>query len=489
MISTNPAASKSGGVVKPAAPLTPSPRPVSTRLWIAALAVGLLLLLPILLKLNGTPHADWLQFIGRLHPLAVHIPIGLVVLLPILEVAGGHRPPLREAAAFVLPLAAAASFGTLALGYMLAYGAGDTGTTVTRHSWGGILLTIGLIACVIARPSWATGLDRTAYPALLIGVLLALVWTAHQGGSLTHGSDYLTRYMPASLKHLLPAPAGSGASPNSFYALQIHPILDANCVACHGSGKIQGGLRLDSYDQLMRGGKDGAVIAPGHPERSILLTRVTLPPSDKLFMPAEGHTPLASAQIAAIRAWIAQGASPTATTLTGFSLPTRPKDPPLQPVGDYSALMPEIRKIQQSQGPKLVPLSAKPSDGLLLSTVDAPANFGDAQLAAFLKFAPYILEANLARTAVTDASFDALSKFTHLRALHLEGTAITGTGLAKLASLSQLTYLNLGETKISPQSIAPLRSMPNLHHVYLFNTAADPASTQAETQPPASKTP
>jgi len=106
--------------------------------------------------------------------------------------------------------------------------------------------------------------------------------------------------------------------------------------------------------------------------------------------------------------------------------------------------------------------------------VDSASTFDDAQLAQFQKFAPYIVEVELGRTAVTDASFDVLSKFTHLRALHLEETAIAGAGLAKLAPLSQLTYLNLSGTKVTPAALAPLASMKNLHHIYLFNTPAEP---------------
>jgi hypothetical protein len=68
-----------------------------------------------------------------------------------------------------------------------------------------------------------------------------------------------------------------------------------------------------------------------------------------------------------------------------------------------------------------------------------------------------------------------LSKFAHLRALHLEGTAVTGDGLAKLAPLSQLTYLNLSGTKVPQAALAPLTSMKNLRHIYLYNTPAQPA--------------
>jgi uncharacterized membrane protein/mono/diheme cytochrome c family protein len=443
-----------------------------------------LLLLPAVVKLDGKPHPDWLQFLGRFHPLAVHIPIGLIVLLPILEIAGRLRPSLKEAAGFVLPLACAACLGTLILGYLLAYGSGDTGATLTRHMWGGIALTIGMLLCVLARSPSLRGPAQLVYPALLTIVLLALVYTAHQGGSLTHGENYLTAYMPSPLKRLLPTNgAASSAIPNSFYAKQIHPIFDSNCVSCHGAGKSEGGLRLDSYEQLMRGAKDGPVIVTHNAAKSLLFQRVTLPANDRHFMPAEGRPPLRPQQIQWIRVWIEQGASPTSTSLEGIAVAESAPDPPAQPVGDYSALMPEILAMRQSQGAKLFSVSAKPSDGLILNTVDAPASFGDAQLAAFQKFAPFVVEANLSRTAITDASLDTLSKFSHLRALHLEGTAITGQNIARLTSLSELRYLNLSDTRVDSAAIAPLASMKNLHHIYLFNTPAQPVSSAIDPQP------
>jgi hypothetical protein len=294
--------------------------------------------------------------------------------------------------------------------------------------------------------------------------------------------------MPSSLKRLLPE-AQANATAVSFYAKHIHPILDANCVGCHGESKASGGLRLDSYDLLMKGGKDGPVIVPGHADKSMLLVRVTLPSDHKQFMPAEGRAPLRTEEIAWIKAWVAQGASPAVTTLQGFSEPAASKEPPPQPVGDYSALAGEIALLAKGQGAKLLPVSSKPEDGLVLYTVDVAPNFGDAQLEQFQKFAPYIVEAELGRTSVTDASFDTLAKFTHLRALHLEETKVTGNGLAKLASLSQLTYLNLSGTKVTQSAAAILGSMKNLRHVYLYNTPAQPASAAEQAQANARSTP
>jgi hypothetical protein len=115
--------------------------------------------------------------------------------------------------------------------------------------------------------------------------------------------------------------------------------------------------------------------------------------------------------------------------------------------------------------------------------VDIAPQFGDAQLAQLLKFAPYIVEADLGRTAVTNASFDTLAKFTHLRGLHLEETRITGDGLSKLAPLTQLTYLNLSGTQVSSAAVAQLSSFKNLRHVYLYNTPAQPAPAAAQANP------
>ena len=300
-------------------------------------------------------------------------------------------------------------------------------------------------------------------------------------------TNYLTEYLPGPLKRLGTVQAKTFAYPDSFYAKHIYPVFDANCVACHGEGKVKANLRLDSYDRLMRGGEDGAVVIPGDPARSTLFKRITLPPDDKHFMPSEGKPPLKGEEIEWIKAWIAQGASPELKTLAGISV--REEEPPPPPVADYSGMMAQISQAAKSAGVTLVPVSRNLGDGLILNTVDAGTKFGDAQLAGLEKFAPYIVEVELGRTSVTDACFATLAKFSQLRAIHLEGTAVTGAGLAKLTQLQQLRYLNLSGTQVTQAAVAPLSSMKNLRHLYLYNTPAQPASTVADGQSTARKEP
>jgi uncharacterized membrane protein/mono/diheme cytochrome c family protein len=288
------------------------------------LASVALLILPAVFRLDGRPHSNWQQLLGRFHPLIVHLPIGLILLVPVLEIAGAARPALREAADFVLSLSVFACLGAVATGYLLAYGSGSAGAGVNRHLWGGIALAIAVLLGALVRPLWASGqlqgLSHSIYPAVLGCVLLLLAWTAHQGSSLTHSDNYLTEFMPGPLKHWrLPwTTQPTVVPPDSFYATHISAVLDANCVACHGESKVKGGLRLDSYDALMRGGREGAIVIAGQPDRSLLLRRVTLPPNHKQFMPGEGKPPLKPEEIEMIRAWIAQGASPIATTISGM---------------------------------------------------------------------------------------------------------------------------------------------------------------------------
>lgn len=310
------------------------PRVMALATLLSCVAVGVM---PIVFRLDGKPHGEWPQFLGRFHPLVVHFPIGLILLLPLLELVGRARPALREAAGLVLWLSVLACVIATILGFMLAYGSGDASVRVTRHMWGGIALTIVVALCGVARSAWWSDLpsrgNRWVYPLLLPVAVVLMLWATHQGGSLAHGDQYLTENAPAILKQWpgwLSSREDVSATPDSFYSLQIQPIMKADCVSCHGQSKVKGKLRLDSYARLMHGGEDGAVVRPGDAAKSLLFQRITLPVDQKKFMPSEGKPPLQPREIAMIKAWIEDGASPTAPSVKGFAMPATEPAPKTQ---------------------------------------------------------------------------------------------------------------------------------------------------------------
>lgn len=90
------------------------------------------------------------------------------------------------------------------------------------------------------------------------------------------------------------------------YLRDLKPVLRARCYSCHGALKQKAGLRLDTAGQILRGGTEGPVVRPGHPEQSRLLSKISARDESER-MPPEGE-PLTAGQIAAIREWIAMGA-------------------------------------------------------------------------------------------------------------------------------------------------------------------------------------
>src|SRR5579862_5027447 len=65
-----------------------------------------------------------------------------------------------------------------------------------------------------------------------------------------------------------PPPPAAPAQPRTF-ARDVAPVLDRWCVSCHAGDEPHGGLRLDSFDGVMRGGDAGPAIVAGDPSGSL----------------------------------------------------------------------------------------------------------------------------------------------------------------------------------------------------------------------------
>ncbi|HVU44627.1 MAG TPA: PSD1 and planctomycete cytochrome C domain-containing protein [Terracidiphilus sp.] len=91
---------------------------------------------------------------------------------------------------------------------------------------------------------------------------------------------------------------------NQFFEMKVRPILIKNCYGCH-AGSARGGLELTSRDKMLKGGKDGVVAIPGHPESSLLVSAIRYT-DDKLMMPPGG--PMKKEDVAVIEQWLRDGA-------------------------------------------------------------------------------------------------------------------------------------------------------------------------------------
>jgi Planctomycete cytochrome C len=447
-------------------------RPRSFLFGSAAFAVLLLLGLVAFLPPDGREHAELAQFLGRFHLLVIHLPIALLLLALLFEFAAldDRGAALRPSAEFVLALASLGVITSAWFGWLLAWSEGYEGELVRRHMWGGVSLAIASLACC-----WIFTWNRRLSIVALLATVGLMSWTSHQGGKLTHGTDYLTEHMPTAMRSVLGVTVGrvdSGVDPASFYATRVHPIFVDKCLLCHSSEKHKGGLRLDSYQNVMRGGKDGKVIQPGNTHKSELFRRITLPSDSKDFMPAEGKPALTKDETKVLELWIAAGAPAQVDEKSLAGLPAvRSVTAPEPKVADYRPQLKTITALETSLGVRLVPRSQDPTDGLILRTVNSPESCNDETLARLAPVGNLIADAELARTKVTDRGISILTKnFPNLRFLDLSYTTVTSAGMKEIVRLDKLESLNLTATRVDAAGVAELRSKPNLKKLYLFET-------------------
>lgn len=88
-----------------------------------------------------------------------------------------------------------------------------------------------------------------------------------------------------------------------FFEKDVLPILKANCFACHGSEKkLQGGLKLTSREDILKGGESGPAFDLKQPDESLILQAINY---DGIMMPPKGKLP--KAQIDTLTKWVTRG--------------------------------------------------------------------------------------------------------------------------------------------------------------------------------------
>jgi len=464
-----------------------SPRRVSaTTLFglVTLVSISVVASLSLFAPPDGHERATLMQFFGRMHLLAVHLPIALLVLVPLLELAARSKrfSYVAPASVFVLGVATVGSIVAAALGWVLARSGGYSGRLVTQHMWAAVVAAFLTWLCWTLRVYAETTYGKRAYAVALLATVATVSVAGYRGGQVSQGENHLTEYMPAPMADLLGVSAGVEAPPNSpyggpgtLYGARIQPIFAQHCVTCHGRSKHKGNLRLDSFEAALHGGKHGVVIKGGDPKSSELLRRITLTPSDGDFMPAE-RGPLPESQIKLIDQWISTGASGTMPSDVGSSGSTATVSEVTFPDADPAAVARQRVEIAaavaqfQQRFPNVLDYQSRDSADLVLNAAWMQSKFGDNDLSALSALTDHIVSADLSNTSITDKSAVAITAMKRLRILRLMHTHITDTTLQSFGSLEELEILSLFDTQITSRALPGLARLPKLQHVYVGET-------------------
>ncbi len=129
----------------------------------------------------------------------------------------------------------------------------------------------------------------------------------------------------------------------------VMPIIEDRCSNCHGApheknGRTinpKAGLRLDSYEWVIKGNDSGAIVKPGNLDESLIYEVLNLPPDDDLFMPPKGGA-LTAERIDIFKRWITEGAKPSPGEASSTASGGMPG--PDEPIDFEKHLMPMIEE-------------------------------------------------------------------------------------------------------------------------------------------------
>ncbi|MBK1877060.1 c-type cytochrome domain-containing protein [Pelagicoccus mobilis] len=447
--------------------------------------IGLLLANP----LDGEPRSDFLQFLGRFHPVTLHLPIAFVGMLALMEllVSACKMEQLKGAKGFVLLLSILSTILAVVTGFLLAFSSGSDEPLVLSHMRNGVLLAIACLGLGALKLFDSKRVAVVGYRLLLCGSVLLVAYASHEGGSITHGRDYLTRYMPDPLRVVLGLEVEQKATVAKVedlvvYRDLIHPMMEQNCLSCHNTDKTKGELNLESYAGHLAGGEIGPAIVPHDLDASELYFRVTLPRDDEEFMPPDEKPPLSEAEIALIEWWIEQGA-PAEATLGELADLSAAVETYVADVFSKMLTPEEIERLNEERAALYAALADLQSDtGVLIEPVEANAlefsiyahsvarEFEDKSLLPFEDFADRIVSADFSSSKISDEAISSISKFSNLKHLVLSKTQLTGKALGELAKLQKLESLNLYGSSLEADRLPELAKLVQLKKLYLFQT-------------------
>lgn len=431
---------------------------------------------------------DITALLGRLHPMVVHLPIGFLIIAAAFDVISYARKyrHMQHAVAPALLAGFASAVVACIFGYWLSLSGSYDDDLLANHKISGILLAItsGLWWILAAR--FFTDkffLDRRIETTFGLGVIALLGYAGHQGGSLTHGSDYLVVSERKPKRELPSSPAEA-----RVFDDVVLPVLERKCEGCHRRGKRKGDLILSSYGDVMRGGENGMVVTAGNLDKSELYRRITLDPDHKDFMPTDGKKPLTKEETDIIAWWIEKAQASNEAKVADIEghadmlaivsaiigledhglgdialVNTRPLNPDIPMSADMGAID-NLRK----KGMMVRVMLHAP----LMLDITLPA--GTTGLKEFehdlQAVAANVVWLNLSGNNLAASDLIALKAMRNLEKLRLERNPLGDDVFEILKDLNHLEALNINDTKVSDDGYSKLKELPSLKRIYRWSS-------------------
>lgn len=414
----------------------------------------------------------WLQPVGRMHPLLLHLPIGFLVLLVLLPLLKREilAENLQKIQLFTLHLAALTASLTALMGLFLAQEEGYDTDLVNWHKWWGVgvsFVTYGLLL-------WQSRFPKQQQLFNIISVLnvLLLIITGHLGASITHGEDYI-------LKPIRKEKPIVATLETPLFIAAIQPILEKKCYTCHNESKAKGKLIMTSLEQLLKGGKHGALWLAGNSDSSLMIQRIKLPLEHDHHMPPKEKIQLTAQEIQLIQAWIQAGANvklplkdlqPTDTLYHLVNAAIQKPQNLTDSIKHYTFNAISEKKLKALNNPFCAVYPVALGSPALHAEIFVRQAYQPAFLQDLTAVREQLISLDLTNMPIRDEDLKIIAKFQSLEKLILNGTNITGQNLMELNVLKKLQSLSLSNTGIDKAKVQVVKDFPALHHVYVWNT-------------------
>jgi uncharacterized membrane protein len=414
----------------------------------------------------------WLQVAGRMHPMVLHLPIGILILLFVFMLMRNtfQKKQFRKIMLVCLVLASLSASVTALFGFFLSIG-GDYGIdTLQQHKISGVALSIFTFFILV----WYHNVRKSElvfYGSVVCSILL-LVLTGHTGSVLTHGENFVLAPVTSNKEKAL------DVNHASLYQLAVMPVLENKCFSCHNESKSKGKLIMTSIDKFKRGGEHGKAFKEGNPDSSRMMKYIQLPLDHDDHMPPDGKPQLSIFEISLLEAWVKAGADfekkmidfHDGDTLKLLAMKAINAIIKKKEVKQYTFKAASEEVIKKMNTPFRTVFPIYQNSPALQADFFVKESFQLNSLEELREVKDQLVVLNLSKMPVTDADLNIISQFKNLEKINLNFTSVKGDGLASLKSLTKLQSLSVSGTVVTKDALKPVLSLPALNEVFIWNT-------------------